>query len=61
MNWSKQLFVGCRVSYSDVNLWQAKGVLLAIQRGPHGADCLVQWDRNPVMAWECQANLVSWA
>ncbi len=60
MNWTKQLTVGDVVSYSDVNLWPAKGRLVRFERGQHGGDCIVAWDRSGRQCEECASNLIAW-
>lgn len=39
----QSLKVGDTVTYSDVNLYDYRGTLVAIERGPRGSDCFVNW------------------
>jgi hypothetical protein len=49
---------GDRVTYADVNLRDNRGVVVAVQRGPRGGDCVVHWTRPlDVTSEECAFNL----
>jgi hypothetical protein len=51
--------VGDTVGYAGINLLDYRGVIVAIQRGTRGGDCLVDWQtpRRVEQAEECTLNL----
>ncbi len=58
--WYRDVTVGDAVSYHDVNLWQSRGKLTRIGRGPNGGDCWVKWDWSNSESEELLDNLVAW-
>lgn len=53
-----ELRIGTRVTYADVGLRDYRGVVIAVQPGLRGGDCVVHW-RVPmdVTCEECAFNL----
>ena len=49
---------GQKVTYTDINLRDNRGVIVAVQKGPRGGDCIIHWTRPlDCKSEECSFNL----
>jgi hypothetical protein len=49
--------IGDKVTYKDINLNHMTGIIVDLEKGKHGGDCHVLWDRDKMITEECQFNL----